>query len=352
MGVQNITPASGLSRTASNPTQHGANPPRLTVIVATFNRVEALWTTLDQLLEQNFTDFELLVIDQSDAAGAAQIFQFIAERRDARMKYLHLTRKGLPNARNEGLARARGEVVVFVDDDVLITSKDFLSAHLAAYDDPEVGGVVGRHIERYIKTNVRQTACHVSWTGRTIFNLFGTERQAVRSCKGSNMSYRAAVLAQVGGFDRKTKMLEDTDFSVRVAKAGWTILFEPDAEVVHLSLKQGGVREATTLQQEYRRFRSTAYFVLKHRGAVGSLPFIVTFSAIALTRVARYRSLAVIPGFAGAIREGFATLEGGPDQDLPVVTRSSAEMISHAAAMVDVDELLEPQAAGSRTRTG
>ena len=130
------------------------------------------------------------------------------------------------------------------------------------------------------------------------------------------MSYRAAVFSRVGGFDRRTELLEDTDFSVRVAKAGWRLIFEPNAEVVHLSEATGGVREKNLLRTECRRFRSTTYYVLKHRGVLGLVPFLPTFTLIAILRAIRLRSVDAIPHLGNAILEGITIYRSGPDQTI------------------------------------
>ncbi len=281
-------------------------------------------STLDQLRAQPYSDFALWVIDQSDPSFAVSNRSYIEEMADGRLHYMHLSQRGLPNARNEGLARAKGDIVVFVDDDVVILSDDFLGAHARAYDDPTVGGVTGRHVERLLKINARRTACHISWGGRTIFNLFGNERAEVRSCKGSNMSFRMSAVRAVGGFDRLTQQLEETDFSTRIRAAGWRIVFEPDAEVLHLSTPAGGVRESTPLDTECRRFRSTAYYIRKHRGWLGVLAFIFTFTLIALDRALRFRDVNVLSRLLAAMFEGFAKVARGPDQDLAMSVAGGA----------------------------
>jgi len=52
-----------------------------------------------------------------------------------RLQYLHLATRGLPHARNEGLRRVKGKIILFVDDDVILLSADFLTAHVEAYND-------------------------------------------------------------------------------------------------------------------------------------------------------------------------------------------------------------------------
>lgn len=289
----------------------------VTIVIPSYNRPAILQATIAQVLRQPFENYELWVIDQSVQADAEANADYVRGLSDARVHYLHLTRNGLPNARNEALVRAQGEIILFLDDDVILLAEDFIGAHLSVYADPTVGGVVGRHVERSLRMNSRRTACHVSWSGRTIFNLFGTEQVQVRSCKGSNMSFRRDVVRQVGGFDRRTQMLEETDYSTRVRAAGWRLLFEPSAEVVHLSSPAGGVRRQNKLQAECRRFESTAYYVGKHRSIFGCASFVATFSLIACLRAIRFRSWATIPTLYKAMFKGFVEARKGPDQMLP-----------------------------------
>ena len=289
----------------------------VSIVIPSYNRPAILQDTIAQVLRQPFRNYELWVIDQSGTDDAQANAKYVEELGDPRLHYLHLNQTGLPNARNEALVRTRGEIVLFLDDDVILLSEDFISAHLDAYQDPAVGGVVGRHVERSLRINSRRTACHVSWSGRTIFNLFGTERVEVRSCKGSNMSFRMAVVNEVGGFDRRTEMLEETDYSTRVRAAGWHLIFEPSAEVVHLSSPAGGVRRQNKLQAECRRFELTAYYVGKHRGFLGVASFVITFSLIACMRAVRFRSFSTIPVLYKAMFKGFAKVRKGPDQLLP-----------------------------------
>ena len=118
--------------------------PELSVLIPTLNRGRLFHDTVCGVLAQRFRDFELLVVDQSDPDGRAANERFLAEIADPRVRYLHLPVKGLPNARNEGLARATGDVVLFLDDDVILLDDGFLDAHLGPYrEDPRLGGLTG-----------------------------------------------------------------------------------------------------------------------------------------------------------------------------------------------------------------
>jgi GT2 family glycosyltransferase len=314
-------PASAFLKTSGTPPA----APAVSIVIPTFNRAAVLQATVAQFRLQNFDDFELWVIDQSDAPDRDANIAYIRAIGDPRLNYLHLTTRGPSNARNEGLARTRAEIVLFVDDDVLLLSRDFIGAHVRAYDAPDTGGVTGRHVERLLRINARRTACHVAWSGRTIFNLFGHEHVTVGSVKGSNMSFRMAAVRQAGAFDRRLKFLEETDFSTRIRNAGWRIVFEPAAEIVHLSAPSGGVRERDRLQSDITRFECTAYYILKHRGWIGAVPFVLTFALIGSVRMLKTQSLKTGLALAAAIARGFSAARLEPDQALGAVAAVSAD---------------------------
>lgn len=299
--------------------------PKLSVVVPTLNRGRFFFNTVRQILDQRLKDIELVIVDQSDVEQRSANEAFIQSLRDPRITYIHLAQKNLPNARNEALAYVSSPVVLFLDDDVLLIEEDFLEAHLSAFDDPRVGGVTGRTIERSLHFNSQTTAMHITRGGRTIINLAGTERCFIPGLKGANMSFRREVFTTVGGFDRNyigTAILEDMDFAARLAAAGWHMIFEPKAELVHLSAPSGGVRVQDVLRREYWRFRLTSYYIIKNRGKLALAPFFLTFSLIAASRALRFRSLSALPRLASAVRDGLETYRQGVDQTLPHETGS------------------------------
>jgi len=295
--------------------------PTLSVVIPTFNRPDYLCSTVRQVLEQRFTDCEVCVIDQSPSRVAeTQATRLAAEFPDSRLRYYWLEARGAPNAKNEGIARARGEIILFIDDDVILLSPDFLAAHVDCYADFAVGGVGGRVVERRIRPNARRTVSRVTRGGRTVENLLGQSSCTLESVKGANMSFRASVFDRVGGFDRRytgTALLEEADLASRVTRAGWKLVFEPRAELLHLSVPTGGVRVGDEQRTEWFRFRSTAYYVAKNRGLLGLLPFAATFGMIAAWRAVRWQSPRALPILAQAAREGFRTAKLEPDDVIP-----------------------------------
>jgi GT2 family glycosyltransferase len=295
--------------------------PMISVIIPSLDRPTYLWDTVTQVLRQKYVEFEVCVLDQSSnpaAEGAAE--RFLSTNQDPRLRYMRLPLKGLPNARNAGIAVARGDIILFIDDDVQLLSPEFLAAHAACYGDPSVGAVVGRVIDRVLIPNARRTSCHMTWSGRTVHNLMGENAQRVHDVRGSNMSFRAEVFRRLGGFDRRytgNAILEETDMATRVRGAGWELLFQPSAELFHHAAPRGGVRLASAETTEISRFRNTGYYVAKNRGRAGLLPFAITFGLIAVVRALRWWSPSALGKLARAAHEGIATARLEPDDVIP-----------------------------------
>src|SRR4030067_1254581 len=100
-----------------------------------------LCDTISRLAESLPADAEIIVVDQSD--GVYPGLMEIMRNHNFRLRYYKIFIKGLPHARNYGLERALGEIVIFCDDDI-IPGNGFIENHRRNYHDKEIGGVGGR----------------------------------------------------------------------------------------------------------------------------------------------------------------------------------------------------------------
>lgn len=115
----------------------GDQRPMISVIMPTFNSVRFLEASVRSVLQQDFRDFELLVIDDGSVDASVEIASEFA-RNDHRVRCLsNRHSKGVSGARNTGLDEARGEWIAFLDSDDLLTEKSFSSriGHLAHTPD-------------------------------------------------------------------------------------------------------------------------------------------------------------------------------------------------------------------------
>lgn len=90
----------------------------ISVVICTYNRATSVVATLTSVLANTYSQFEVILVDQSDEDDTdAAVDQF---RSDSRFRYLRLAHKGLGYARNKGLKAASSQIIAFTDDDCIV----------------------------------------------------------------------------------------------------------------------------------------------------------------------------------------------------------------------------------------
>jgi GalNAc5-diNAcBac-PP-undecaprenol beta-1,3-glucosyltransferase len=96
--------------------------PAISIIMATFNRSHLIIETLESIIKQSYTNWECLIIDDGSTDSTKEILQPYLQS-DTRLKYFKRNMshtKGLPGCRNQGLELAKGNYVIFFDDDDIV----------------------------------------------------------------------------------------------------------------------------------------------------------------------------------------------------------------------------------------
>jgi GT2 family glycosyltransferase len=273
----------------------------VSLVVPTVDRPEALYNLLRHLEHQSVAPFEVVVVDQSARE----------DRRSAAVpgvRMLRIDERGLPNARNVGARASRGDVVLFVDDDI-IPGRDLVRFHAERYADADVAGVGGRVVGGYDAARGRVGRFDAG-RGRVVRNFGATEACEVDHLPGGNMSFRRAVFDRIGGFDTAfggSAIGEETDFCLRARAAGFRFVFEPRASVEHLHLPTGGCREPDMARWLYWHAHNTMLFALRHARRRAWPGFV-------LGRIARFGVTALREGSLGLVAVGLhGLLRGAAD---------------------------------------
>lgn len=239
--------------------------PALSVVMPTLNRPAAAAATVRSLLAQTCRRFEIVIVDQGDRPIIDQLPRGAAAW--PRISYHRLRRCGSPRARNCGVARATGAIILSIDDDI-IASPSLVDAHLRDYADPDVGAVAGRVTTPYdiVVDPHDPVGTFDPRTGTMATNFNADRRTFVDHGYGCNFSFRRAAFAAAGGFDERfvaSGMFEETDLSLAIGRAGYRIVFDPAASAEHRLAGDGGNR-TTMRRMIYWRFHNYALLCAKH----------------------------------------------------------------------------------------
>lgn len=101
--------------------------PIMSVIVPVYNVEKYLSQCIDSILEQIFTDFELILIDDGSSDNSPQICDEYAMK-DARIRVIHKENSGVSSARNAGISIATGKYITFIDSDDTVDNMFFAKA--------------------------------------------------------------------------------------------------------------------------------------------------------------------------------------------------------------------------------
>ncbi len=150
---------------------------------------------------------------------------------------------GMAKARNCGLKHARGEVVVFLDDDA-VAEPDWLAHLLAHYEDDRVVGVGGRSVPEWEGGAPGWLPAELYWVIGCTYRGHPNEGGEVRNVLGNSMSYRTQALRELGGFTLgrarywqiTSGTAEETELCLRIGRMfpQAKIIYEPQAVVRHL----------------------------------------------------------------------------------------------------------------------
>lgn len=203
----------------------GSSAPFISVAVRSYRRLPCLLELLGRLLAQGYPHFEVVVIEQSVGEREAYRARLEAVARDPRVRILEYPPLGAGRARNEAARQARGDVVLFLDDDDLPIGADWIAAHARNYDDPLCIAVSGRHVidpardpSSYDTQRNHRLCLRYSWLkfprGRTHHSC---RIVGVTQVAGTNASIRRSAIERGGGWDDETDHDEDS-FNFRFAR--------------------------------------------------------------------------------------------------------------------------------------
>jgi GT2 family glycosyltransferase len=222
---RNPKPAAHVVRKAfhETPFAPAVDWPRISVIVCSYNGARTLRECLDGLVALDYSDYEVIVVNDGSTDDTPTIAQ------DYPVRLINQPNKGLSAARNVGLDAATGDIVAYIDDDAF-PHRYWLRYLAAAFNRSAHVGIGGPNLAPPGDGLVAE--CVAAAPGNPLHVLLSDE--VAEHIPGCNMAYRKEALLAIGGFDPRFRAAgDDVDLCWRLQNRGWTIGFCPSAMVWH-----------------------------------------------------------------------------------------------------------------------
>jgi len=248
----------------------GEENTKASIIVPTYSleRFKDILETVDSLLKQTFANKEIIVVVDKNE-------DLYLKLKDSLSPSVHVvlsTEAGASSARNVGVKKATGDIIAFIDDDVIV-DKNWLSMVIRNYKDPNVIGAGGCIKPLWIDCDPGKFPEELYWLiGCTNESYFEKTRE-VRNNFGGNFSFRREVFDDLSfslslqNLIGQTRGTEDTEFSIRVLEkfSERKVMYDPEAVAYHkvypyrMSLKY-------LLKRAYSEGASKAYIAKLYKG--------------------------------------------------------------------------------------
>ncbi|GHA08390.1 hypothetical protein GCM10008090_17810 [Arenicella chitinivorans] len=222
----------------------------LSIVIVTYNRSAVLVDTIRYLLEQVcFAELvqEIVIVDQtvSHTVVAEQALSDWVSQKIIR--WIRLDQPNLTGAMNRGLLEARGDFVLYLDDDI-VPHPELIKEHIEAHKlHPDVSAVIGQVLQP------GQSPSDIDYRPREgvlrafmDFPFNSTQGCFIENAMAGNMSLKRHHALAVGGFDEQfippVAARFESEFAKRLIQRGHKIWYQPSASIRHLAVASGGTR--------------------------------------------------------------------------------------------------------------
>ena len=213
-------------------------------IICTYNREKYIIDCLEHLRLAIPEEVEVLIVDNNSTDGTAELVKnYLGDHPDFPGRYLLETRQGLSHARNRGIAEARGDTLVFLDDDSMV-AEDYFERLREGLDEYPQAGAFGGHITPVFEDGITpRWLCRwtLSWVSGLDMGALAKPFPKNKYPIGANMAFRRSVIERTGMFNpelgRSGKNLmggEEKDLFQRIKAAGHSIIYLPKLRIEHM----------------------------------------------------------------------------------------------------------------------
>lgn len=247
--------------------------PLVSVIIPNKDEKETLQTCMEMLNSNtSYQNFEIIIIENNSTTD--EIFRYYKElSKDPR---IHLLRWGkefnYSAINNFGVAHAKGEYLLFLNNDIKSINPDWMEELLGVCQRPEVGGVGAKLI--YPDNTIQHAGCVVGMGGiaghmfvdmpadRTGYLHKASLLQDMSAVTAACLMMKKEVFEEAGGFTEELAVaFNDVDLCLKVRKNNHLIVYDPYAKLYHMESKTRGAEDS---KEKVRRFQTEIEYMRCH----------------------------------------------------------------------------------------
>jgi glycosyltransferase involved in cell wall biosynthesis len=295
---------------------------RATIQLCTYNRAALLERVLDACSDQTVGEeaYEIVLVDDGSFDETPAVIERARGRASCHFTVVTQVNSGLARARNAGIARASGERIIFIDDDVL-PLPNFVEEHL-------------RGAQRDPRAIVRGAAIEVEDPDDLPPPIWSIKNYSGNYFWTTNVSVPLATIRAVGGFEESFAEYgwEDIDVGLRLRFAGVRALFHPEALAYHVKPRPRGASVEKIVAQARAQARTAVALVRRH-------PHWRAYLATGINPVQRcfHRVLRTLD-FEGRFRRRLAGYDG--DRQLDPRAVRAARALANEAYFAELERAL------------
>ena len=274
--------------------------PSVAAVIVTWNSLGLVEAAVSSLRRQTSPPAQIIVVDNGSKDGTTA---WLGRQPDIEV-ILNPQNRGFAAANNQGIARARGEVVLLLNTDVEL-APEYIDLCAAHFSKREVGSVSGKLLRSGAGTVLDSTGHEVftvGWARNRGEDLpdvgFDSAGEVFGVCAAAGLYRRAALEATM--VDGETldesyfRYVEDVDLDWRLRWNGWTAAYEPRGRGVHRRHASGGPRSAQIMRHILKNRLLTVVKNYDRGSLVRNAPGVAAFTLVKTMDFCRRRPSAAL----------------------------------------------------------
>ncbi len=309
---------------------------QLSIVIVTFNAIKHIESCLESIYKTTPPPFvEVIIADNDSTDGTAELIR--RKFPDVRL-IENRSNLGFGPANNRGTELSNGKYILFLNDDTIVCEKSLAKMISFMDDNKDIGALGPKLLNPDYSLQPSMSRYPSVWRNigyaifpkayllnneimRKLLSIFSSQENLGRYgshnkiCdtdfpKGACLLVRRSVIEQVGLFDENIFFFsEEAELCYRIKKAGWRVVFYPDAEIIHIGGSTSG-REVDKVpgRRFIQKHKSNLYFFEKHGTRMNVMAYKTGIAAALVVRLLFLYPLSIFSK-SKTRRELFATNE-------------------------------------------